>query len=40
MYTNLEDIFWLQRNAASTYNVLNEEGRIVAAALLPYGVSS
>lgn len=28
------------RNAASTYNVLNEEGRIVAAALLPYGVSS
>ncbi|OWM88991.1 NADH dehydrogenase [ubiquinone] 1 alpha subcomplex assembly factor 3 [Punica granatum] len=28
------------RNAASTYNILNEEGRIVAAALLPYGVSS
>ncbi|XP_010469226.1 PREDICTED: uncharacterized protein LOC104749325 [Camelina sativa] len=28
------------RNAASTYNVLNEEGRIVAAALLPYGVTS
>jgi len=28
------------RNASSTYNVLNEEGRIVAAALLPYGVSS
>ncbi|GAB2293422.1 hypothetical protein Dimus_027622 [Dionaea muscipula] len=28
------------RNAASTYNVLNEEGRITAAALLPYGVSS
>ncbi|RVW15531.1 hypothetical protein CK203_028351 [Vitis vinifera] len=27
------------RNAASTYNILNEEGRIVAAALLPYGVS-
>lgn len=26
------------RNAASTYNILNEEGRIVAAALLPYGV--
>ncbi|KAH7659160.1 NADH dehydrogenase [ubiquinone] 1 alpha subcomplex assembly factor 3 protein [Dioscorea alata] len=25
------------RNAASTYNILNEEGRIVAAALLPYG---
>ena len=31
---------YLQRNAASTYNILNEEGRIVAAALLPYGVSS
>ncbi|PSS24569.1 NADH dehydrogenase [ubiquinone] 1 alpha subcomplex assembly factor like [Actinidia chinensis var. chinensis] len=28
------------RNAASTYNILNEEGRVVAAALLPYGVSS
>ncbi|PON56727.1 hypothetical protein PanWU01x14_179450 [Parasponia andersonii] len=28
------------RNAVSTYNILNEEGRIVAAALLPYGVSS
>ncbi|XP_071693517.1 uncharacterized protein [Rutidosis leptorrhynchoides] len=28
------------RNASSTYNILNEEGRIVAAALLPYGVSS
>uniref|UniRef100_A0A7N0TI09 NADH dehydrogenase [ubiquinone] 1 alpha subcomplex assembly factor 3 n=1 Tax=Kalanchoe fedtschenkoi TaxID=63787 RepID=A0A7N0TI09_KALFE len=28
------------RNAASTYNILNEEGRIVAAALIPYGVSS
>ncbi|KAK3035485.1 hypothetical protein RJ639_034455 [Escallonia herrerae] len=28
------------KNAASTYNILNEEGRIVAAALLPYGVSS
>lgn len=28
------------RNAASTYNILNEEGRIVAAALLPYGASS
>ncbi|KAJ4825849.1 hypothetical protein Tsubulata_023363 [Turnera subulata] len=28
------------RNAASTYNILNEEGRIVAAALLPYGVLS
>ncbi|KAG6750225.1 hypothetical protein POTOM_047319 [Populus tomentosa] len=28
------------RNAASTYNILNEEGRSVAAALLPYGVSS
>ncbi|KAG8653764.1 NADH dehydrogenase [ubiquinone] 1 alpha subcomplex assembly factor 3 [Manihot esculenta] len=28
------------RNAASTYNILNEEGRIVAAALLPSGVSS
>lgn len=28
------------RNAASTYNILNEEGRIVAAAVLPYGVSS
>ncbi|KAJ9188590.1 hypothetical protein P3X46_003932 [Hevea brasiliensis] len=28
------------RNAASTYNILNEEGRIVVAALLPYGVSS
>ncbi|GAB4850755.1 hypothetical protein Ancab_030055 [Ancistrocladus abbreviatus] len=27
------------RNAASTYNILNEEGRIVAAALIPYGVS-
>ncbi|EEF35911.1 NADH dehydrogenase [ubiquinone] 1 alpha subcomplex assembly factor 3 [Ricinus communis] len=26
------------RNAASTYNILNEEGRIVAAALLPCGV--
>ncbi|KMZ66080.1 NADH dehydrogenase [ubiquinone] 1 alpha subcomplex assembly factor3 [Zostera marina] len=26
------------RNAASTYNILNEEDRIVAAALLPYGV--
>ncbi|CAN4126035.1 unnamed protein product [Withania somnifera] len=28
------------RNAASTYNILNEEGRVVAAALLPYGVES
>ncbi|CAA0842485.1 Protein of unknown function (DUF498/DUF598 [Striga hermonthica] len=28
------------RNAASTYNILNEEGRIVAAALIPYGVES
>ncbi|XWS65737.1 hypothetical protein CRYUN_Cryun05aG0139000 [Craigia yunnanensis] len=28
------------RNAASTCNILNEEGRIVAAALLPYRVSS
>ncbi|XP_062074672.1 uncharacterized protein LOC133778683 [Humulus lupulus] len=28
------------RNAISTYNILNEEGRIVAAALIPYGVSS
>ncbi|KAJ6401599.1 NUCLEAR PROTEIN E3-3 [Salix purpurea] len=28
------------RNAASTYNILNEEGRLVAAALLPYGLSS
>ncbi|KAL1818730.1 hypothetical protein DCAR_0414940 [Daucus carota subsp. sativus] len=28
------------KNAASTYNILNEEGRIVAAALLPYGVTS
>ncbi|XP_021768917.1 NADH dehydrogenase [ubiquinone] 1 alpha subcomplex assembly factor 3-like [Chenopodium quinoa] len=28
------------RNAASTYNILNEEGRIVAAALLPYGASA
>ncbi|KAK6918118.1 NDUFAF3/Mth938 domain-containing protein [Dillenia turbinata] len=28
------------RNAASTYNILNEEGRIVAAALLPCGVTS
>ncbi|KAM3339108.1 NADH dehydrogenase [Capsicum galapagoense] len=28
------------RNAASTYNILNEEGRIVAAALLPYGIES
>lgn len=28
------------RNAASTYNILNEEGRIVAAVLLPYGVES
>ncbi|XP_031275734.1 NADH dehydrogenase [ubiquinone] 1 alpha subcomplex assembly factor 3 [Pistacia vera] len=28
------------RNAASTYNILNEEGRIVAHVLLPYGVSS
>ncbi|KMT03951.1 hypothetical protein BVRB_8g187600 [Beta vulgaris subsp. vulgaris] len=28
------------RNAASTYNILNEEGRFVAAALLPYGASS
>ncbi|VVB06339.1 unnamed protein product [Arabis nemorensis] len=27
-------------NAASTYNILNEEGRIVAAALLPYGNTS
>ncbi|CAI9103395.1 OLC1v1001861C1 [Oldenlandia corymbosa var. corymbosa] len=26
------------RNAISTYNILNEEGRIVAAALLPFGV--
>uniref|UniRef100_A0A7N2LD76 Uncharacterized protein n=1 Tax=Quercus lobata TaxID=97700 RepID=A0A7N2LD76_QUELO len=29
-----------KRNASTTYNILNEEGRIVAAALLPYGVSS
>uniref|UniRef100_A0A0D9ZA40 Uncharacterized protein n=1 Tax=Oryza glumipatula TaxID=40148 RepID=A0A0D9ZA40_9ORYZ len=28
------------RNAASTYNILNEEGRPVAAALLPCGVTS
>ncbi|XP_073002226.1 uncharacterized protein [Typha latifolia] len=28
------------RNAASTFNILNEEGRPVAAALLPYGVPS
>ncbi|KAL5225638.1 hypothetical protein ABZP36_012277 [Zizania latifolia] len=28
------------RNAASTYNILNEEGRPVAAALIPYGVTS
>ncbi|KAG6402759.1 hypothetical protein SASPL_134970 [Salvia splendens] len=28
------------RNAASTYNILNEEGRIVAAALIPHGVTS
>ncbi|CAL1353225.1 unnamed protein product [Linum trigynum] len=28
------------RNASSTYNILNEEGRMVALALLPYGVSS
>ncbi|KAK4416115.1 hypothetical protein Salat_2718900 [Sesamum alatum] len=28
------------RNAASTYNILNEEGRIVAAALIPFGVTS
>ncbi|KAI4338752.1 hypothetical protein MLD38_023770 [Melastoma candidum] len=28
------------RNAVSTYNILNEEGRIVAAALIPYGVTS
>ncbi|KAI3905105.1 hypothetical protein MKX01_017351 [Papaver californicum] len=28
------------RNTASTFNILNEEGRIVAAALLPHGVSS
>ncbi|KAL4178487.1 hypothetical protein AMTRI_Chr13g82540 [Amborella trichopoda] len=26
------------RNAASTFNILNEEGRMVAAALLPYRV--
>ena len=30
--------FVLQRNAVSTFNFLNEEGRLVAAALLPYGV--
>ncbi|CAN6994904.1 unnamed protein product [Brassica rapa subsp. trilocularis] len=28
------------RNAASTYNILNEEGRVAAAALFPYGVAS
>ncbi|KAK8916448.1 hypothetical protein KSP39_PZI022809 [Platanthera zijinensis] len=28
------------RNAASTYNIIREEGRMVAAALLPYGVDS
>ncbi|XP_068635319.1 uncharacterized protein [Aristolochia californica] len=27
------------RNAASTFNILNEEGRVVAAAVLPYGSS-
>ncbi|KAG0550150.1 hypothetical protein BDA96_01G314500 [Sorghum bicolor] len=27
------------RNAASTYNILNEEGRPVAAAVLPFGVT-
>lgn len=27
------------RNAASTYNILNEEGRMVAAAVIPYGVT-
>ncbi|KAF3786667.1 hypothetical protein EJ110_NYTH24812 [Nymphaea thermarum] len=25
------------RNAASTYNILNEERRLVAATVLPYG---
>lgn len=40
--SNLDDfcLHWFQRNAVSTYNILNEEGRVVAAALLPYGVSS
>ncbi|KAH6767560.1 NADH dehydrogenase ubiquinone 1 alpha subcomplex assembly factor-like protein [Perilla frutescens var. hirtella] len=28
------------RNAASTYNILNEEGRIIAAALIPHGATS
>eukprot|EP00250_Pteridium_aquilinum_P034251 c7300_g1_i1 orf=60-536(+) len=28
------------RNAVSTFNFLNEEGRLVAAALLPYGSES
>lgn len=28
------------RNAVSTFNFLNEEGRLVAAALLPYGIES
>uniref|UniRef100_A0ACD5U4P5 Uncharacterized protein n=1 Tax=Avena sativa TaxID=4498 RepID=A0ACD5U4P5_AVESA len=28
------------RNVASTYNILNEEGRPVAAAVLPFGVDS
>ncbi|XP_044403732.1 NADH dehydrogenase [ubiquinone] 1 alpha subcomplex assembly factor 3 isoform X1 [Triticum aestivum] len=32
--------FVWQRNAASTYNILNEEGRAVAAAVLPFGVDS
>ncbi|KAK6120740.1 hypothetical protein DH2020_045522 [Rehmannia glutinosa] len=34
------DSWMWKRNAASTYNILNEEGRIVAAALIPYGVDS
>ncbi|KAG9152256.1 hypothetical protein Leryth_023430 [Lithospermum erythrorhizon] len=28
------------RNASSTYNILNEEGRIVAAAMIPFGAES
>jgi uncharacterized protein len=36
MSADLSDSSYFQRNACSTYNLLAEEGRRVAAALLPY----
>ena len=32
-------VMWLQANAVSTFNILNQEGRKVAGVLLPAGSS-